>query len=210
MHVAHVEDDKPEPDWRVDRYSQHFACDRCGRSFEPLNPHHFSFNSPLGWCPRLRGTRRSARRHPCPAHPRSRSCSLRDGALAAWPDLDEKRSFLRFAEALARHDGFSLDTPSSELTAGRSSTPSCMARGEAGSTWSRRAKTSELRSRGRAASSTRACSPPSTRLRAVSPAYRQRLDHLVSEVACSDLSAARACATMPPPVASLSAKTALP
>ena len=23
------------------------ACDRCGRSFEPLTPHSFSFNSPL-------------------------------------------------------------------------------------------------------------------------------------------------------------------
>ena len=39
----------------VDRYSQHFACDRCGRSFEPLTPHHFSFNSPLGWCPTCEG-----------------------------------------------------------------------------------------------------------------------------------------------------------
>ena len=55
LHVAHVEDSRPEPQWKVDRYSQHFACDRCGRSFEPLNPHHFSFNSPLGWCPTCEG-----------------------------------------------------------------------------------------------------------------------------------------------------------
>ena len=34
----------------------------CGRSFEPLNPHHFSFNSPLGWCPHLRRTWRPAGR----------------------------------------------------------------------------------------------------------------------------------------------------
>ena len=51
MHVAHVDDQREEPAWKVDRFSQHYACDRCGRSFEPLNPHHFSFNSPLGWCP---------------------------------------------------------------------------------------------------------------------------------------------------------------
>ena len=46
---------REEPEWKVERFSQHFACDRCGRSFEPLNPHHFSFNSPLGWCPTCEG-----------------------------------------------------------------------------------------------------------------------------------------------------------
>ena len=55
MHVAHVDDDKDEPKWKVERFSQHLACDHCGRSFEPLNPHHFSFNSPLGWCPTCEG-----------------------------------------------------------------------------------------------------------------------------------------------------------
>src|SRR5204863_1014847 len=39
VRVAHVDADRDEPAWRVDRYSQHFACDQCGRSFEPLNPH---------------------------------------------------------------------------------------------------------------------------------------------------------------------------
>src|SRR5690606_24970153 len=46
LNVAHVDEGVDETKWRVDKYSQHFACDRCGRSFEPLNPHHFSFNSP--------------------------------------------------------------------------------------------------------------------------------------------------------------------
>ena len=31
------------------------SCGRCGRSFEPLDPKHFSYNSPQGWCPRCRG-----------------------------------------------------------------------------------------------------------------------------------------------------------
>src|SRR5690349_14002687 len=51
MLVAHVDPDKDETKWRVDRYSQHLTCENCGRTFEPLNPHHFPFNSPLGWCP---------------------------------------------------------------------------------------------------------------------------------------------------------------
>jgi len=36
-------------------HSQHLACGRCGRSFEPLTPHSFSFNSYLGWCPACEG-----------------------------------------------------------------------------------------------------------------------------------------------------------
>jgi len=31
------------------------ACPGCGRSFPPLDPKHFSYNSPQGWCPRCRG-----------------------------------------------------------------------------------------------------------------------------------------------------------
>ena len=50
-----MSDDVPEPTWRNEVHSQHFACDRCGRSFERLTPHNFSFNSPLGWCPACEG-----------------------------------------------------------------------------------------------------------------------------------------------------------
>ena len=50
LHVAHVDPEVDERKWKVDRYSQHFACDRCDRSFEELTPNHFSFNSPIGWC----------------------------------------------------------------------------------------------------------------------------------------------------------------
>ena len=31
------------------------ACTRCGRSFAPLDPKDFSYNSPQGWCPKCRG-----------------------------------------------------------------------------------------------------------------------------------------------------------
>jgi excinuclease ABC subunit A len=30
-------------------------CPKCGRSFEPLDPKQFSYNSPQGWCPKCRG-----------------------------------------------------------------------------------------------------------------------------------------------------------
>ena len=55
LHVTEPRDDVPEPNWPVEVHSQHFACQKCGRSFETLSPHNFSFNSPLGWCPACEG-----------------------------------------------------------------------------------------------------------------------------------------------------------
>lgn len=36
-------------------HSTERACPGCGRSFAPLDPKLFSYNSPAGWCPRCRG-----------------------------------------------------------------------------------------------------------------------------------------------------------
>ena len=36
-------------------HSTERSCPNCGRSFEPLDPKHFSYNSSQGWCPRCRG-----------------------------------------------------------------------------------------------------------------------------------------------------------
>jgi len=55
LRAAHPRDDVPETRWKVETHSQHFVCDRCGRSFEPLSPHNFSFNSALGWCSACEG-----------------------------------------------------------------------------------------------------------------------------------------------------------
>ncbi len=175
LHVAHVTENKPEPEWRVDRYSQQLSCDRCGLSLEPLNPHHFSFNSPLGWCKTCEGL--GVQQGASPALLiRDASRSLRDGALAAWPDLKENAAFLRLAEALARHGGFSLDTPLEQLDAVQQR---LLLQGA--DAWI------ELDG------------PPGRRMRfqykglfpaldeaaRLSPALRQRLEHLVSEVPCS-------------------------
>jgi excinuclease ABC subunit A len=114
LHVAFVDTDKPETDWKVERFSQHFACDNCGRSYEPLTPHHFSFNSPLGWCPSCEGLGFQSGANPAVLI-RDPQLTLRQGAVAAWPSLEDGRPFTRFAEALARHAGFSLDTPYEKL-----------------------------------------------------------------------------------------------
>ncbi len=172
LHVAHVDDKKPEPEWRVEKYSLHFACDRCGRSFEPLNPHNFSFNSPLGWCPACEGL--GVQQGASPALLiRDATRSLRDGALAAWPDLRANATFLRFAESLAEHEMFSLDTPFEQLEPGQQRVV-LQGSGEA---WI------PLRGSG-VRFQYKGLFPAIDEAARVSPAYRQRLDHLVSEVPC--------------------------
>ena len=76
----------PEPQWPVDVHSQHFACDRCGRSFEPLSPHNFSFNSSLGWCPACEGLGVQTGANPA-ALLRDPKLTLAEGAVALWPDV---------------------------------------------------------------------------------------------------------------------------
>ena len=87
---------KDEAKWRVEKFSQHLACEHCNLSFEPLNPHHYSFNSPLGWCPTCEGLgfQRGANQNLLIGDTR---LSLREGAVTAWPSLDPRSGWLPFA-----------------------------------------------------------------------------------------------------------------
>src|SRR5439155_5261001 len=40
---------------KVTIHSTERACPNCGRSFGPLDPKNFSYNSAQGWCPKCRG-----------------------------------------------------------------------------------------------------------------------------------------------------------
>jgi excinuclease ABC subunit A len=198
LHVAHVAEGKEEPDWKVERFSQHFACDNCGRSFEPLNPHHFSFNSPLGWCPTCEGLGVQSGANPAVVM-RDATRSLRDGAIAAWPELTPEQPFTRFAEAIARHVGFSLDTPFEDLEPNQQR---AVLHGT-GEAWIQLVdsspRQSEAKPRGKARSSTSAL--PQFQYKGIFPAideasrvsfvYRHRLEHLVGEVACSTCGGSR-------------------
>ena len=86
LRVAYPRDDVPEPHWTTVVHSQHFACDRCGRSFEPLSPHNFSFNSPLGWCPACEGLGMQTGTNPAVLL-RDPKLTLAQGAVALWPDV---------------------------------------------------------------------------------------------------------------------------
>jgi excinuclease ABC subunit A len=113
--IALVADDVPEPRWKVESFSQQLACPQCGRSFEPLNPHHFSFNSPLGWCPACEGL--GVQRGIPPALLiRDAALPVGAGALSIWPDVSRSPELAVLLASLAAHLGFSLDTPFRDLT----------------------------------------------------------------------------------------------
>jgi excinuclease ABC subunit A len=204
IHVAHVDDQRDETSWKVDRYSQHYACDQCGRGFEPLNPHHFSFNSPLGWCPTCEGlgSQKGANAAVLIRDPR---LTLRQGALAAWPPLQESGvrgqesagGFLPFADALARHAGFSLDTPFEDLDPVHQRAI-FHGTGDAWIELSQERGAKSIRERRSPRSSLltprfqyKGLLPALDEASRVSFTYRHKLDHLVGEVPCANCQGSR-------------------
>ncbi len=115
LHVVEPCDDVPEATWPVEVHSQHFACGKCGRSFEPLSPHNFSFNSPLGWCPACEGLGMQTGTNPA-ALLRDPKLSLAEGAVALWPGASN-RLFGRMLESLAHATGIPIEFPTSSLAA---------------------------------------------------------------------------------------------
>ncbi|MCH5374511.1 MAG: excinuclease ABC subunit A, partial [Planctomycetes bacterium] len=111
--VAYVNPDLPEPRWQVRTHSQHLACERCGRSFKPMTPHRFSFNSPLGWCESCEGLGVQIGANPT-ALLRDPELTLAQGALALWPAQDHPVS-QRMLESMAAGTGLPLDRPFNQL-----------------------------------------------------------------------------------------------
>ncbi|MHC4398486.1 MAG: excinuclease ABC subunit UvrA [Planctomycetota bacterium] len=115
LRVVRLEADVPEPSWPVDTHSRHFACDACGRSFEPLSPHNFSFNSSLGWCRDCEGLGVQTGANPA-ALLHDPKLSLAEGAVALWPAVGGHLSPLML-RALAGATGTPIDVPFDRLGA---------------------------------------------------------------------------------------------
>ncbi|KLU07077.1 Excinuclease ABC subunit A, dimeric form [Rhodopirellula islandica] len=114
MDVAIADSDQPERDWHVLRHSQHLVCESCGRSFSQLTPHHFSFNSGIGWCPGCEGLGTQTGTNPA-ALMGTPQTTLADGAALLWPSVDHavSRWMLR---ALSRTTGIPIHQPIDSLT----------------------------------------------------------------------------------------------
>ena len=94
-------------------FSQKNACPDCGISMPELQPRLFSFNNPYGACPDCTGLGHKQHFDVKLMVPDT-SLSFNEGAFLPYnPDSAWNRA--RF-EALARHFGFSLDTPVKNLS----------------------------------------------------------------------------------------------
>lgn len=103
-------------EWVETLYSEKHACADCGISFEKLTARHFSFNSPYGACGECSGlgTKLVFDEELVVPNP---ALSIEDGAIHAWRRGGRRliiyyKGLLR---ALAKHYGFSLETPFANL-----------------------------------------------------------------------------------------------
>jgi excinuclease ABC subunit A len=97
-------------------FSQHFACDHCGLSFEDLQPRNFSFNSPYGACPECNGIGTKYQVDWHLAIP-DEDVTLADGAIRPWIGRHRSSYYQRVLEGVAREHGFGMDVPFNELSA---------------------------------------------------------------------------------------------
>jgi excinuclease ABC subunit A len=89
-------------------FSARFACPACSYSLAELEPRLFSFNNPMGACPRCDGLGAVEFFDPkrVVAHP---NLSLASGAIRGW----DRRNHFYFTmlQALAQHYGFDIEAP---------------------------------------------------------------------------------------------------
>ena len=114
LELAFADSDRDEPQWDTETHSQHLVCGDCGRSFPELTPHHFSFNSTIGWCPSCEGLGSETGTNPS-ALLDSPAKTMSEGASLLWPSVDQAVSKWMLT-ALSRHTGVRVDVPFDELT----------------------------------------------------------------------------------------------
>ncbi|QDT70285.1 UvrABC system protein A [Planctomycetes bacterium MalM25] len=200
MLVVYPDPDKPESKWQVRVHSQHLTCESCGRSFETLTPHSFSFNSSLGWCGACEGLGVQTGANPA-ALLRDEELTLAKGALLLWPSLNNDLSRAMLT-ALAEQTDIPLDTPYRKLTARQRRTllygtgdewievkngePSASAGG------GKKKKASKAEAAGPALKfQFKGLYPALEEASKLSPRLRATLEHLVDEIECSECGGSR-------------------
>jgi len=179
LHVVYPSRDLPEPKWPAEVHSQHFSCDRCGRSFEPLSPHNFSFNSSLGWCPDCEGLGVQSGTNPA-ALLRDPKRTLAEGAVALWPGAGS-RIFPYMLEAFSRQTGVPTDVPFEQLAAWHRR----LVMHGTGEQWFDVYVGGDKKAGPVFQFQYKGLYPALDEASRVSPALRGRLEHLVDEVECS-------------------------
>lgn len=98
-------------------FSQNYACEDCCISLEELSPRMFSFNTPYGACPDCMGLGTITKLDPDLVIP-DKSLSINQGAIHAsgWTGTEPGSISRMYYEGMAKHYGFSLDTPIKDLS----------------------------------------------------------------------------------------------
>ncbi|WP_244491331.1 excinuclease ABC subunit UvrA [Bosea sp. Root381] len=94
-------------------FSSKFACPVSGFTIPEIEPRLFSFNNPFGACPACDGLGHEMRIDPDMIVP-DHSVTLKKGAIAPWAKSTSPY-YGQTLEALAKHFGFSMNKPWSEL-----------------------------------------------------------------------------------------------
>ena len=95
-------------------FSEKLACPKCNLSFEELAPRIFSFNLPYGACPECNGLGFHFEVNVDLLVPDKKK-SLREGAIYPW-NKGGKTYYQDILSCVAKHYGFSMDTPFEELS----------------------------------------------------------------------------------------------
>ncbi len=98
---------------RTTIFSSKFACPVSGFTISEIEPRLFSFNNPFGACPTCDGLGHEMRIDPDMVVP-DRMATLKNGALAPWAKSTSPY-YGQTLTALARHFGFSMTKPWSDL-----------------------------------------------------------------------------------------------
>lgn len=98
-------------------YSQNYSCIDCDISLPELTPRMFSFNNPYGACEHCAGLGQLLTIDSDIIVP-DKSLSLNQGAIKAsgWQSINEGGVAVMYFKALAKHYGFSMDTPWCEIS----------------------------------------------------------------------------------------------
>ncbi len=96
-------------------FSNQFACQQCGISFEEITPRLFSFNNPFGACPDCHGLGFTSEIDP-DLIVKDPTKSLREGAInvTGW-GIETSLFSLSYFQALSNKYNFSLDVPYKDL-----------------------------------------------------------------------------------------------
>ncbi len=192
LDVAISDNDVSEPHWQVISHSQHLVCGVCSRSFQPLTPHHFSFNSAIGWCPACDGLGTQTGTNPN-ALLKTPAMSLLEGASLLWPRVESSlaKAMLR---SLARQTSVAIDKPIEELTIAQRRT---LYHGCGPQWFDVRQSDLDPNTKGEAANKVRfrfqfkGFYPALDEAAKLSPSLRGKLDMFTDEIACSACDGAR-------------------